>query len=75
MTVIFSRGQEFQAEIIEISYDNILICNLNGKLYRVLNQSDRLFQVGNKVKLVVISVFPLELKLVTKSKLSMDRFI
>ncbi|MFP5519688.1 MAG: hypothetical protein ACLGGX_07275 [Bdellovibrionia bacterium] len=59
----FQRGQILVAEVLEVQRDGSLVCEVNQRLHRFSNHTALTYKVGQKIKLQVTHVNPLQLSL------------
>lgn len=69
-------GQSLRAHIEEMIDNNFFIVSLRGSLFRVRNESNKKFQEGDEIHLIVHSERPLEFHLDPRfyNKRSFERF-
>jgi len=58
-------GVQVWALVEECLEGNEVVINYNGDLIRVVNESSKIFRVGERVQLRVMAVQPLEFKILT----------
>jgi hypothetical protein len=70
------EGQSLQAYVEEVLSSDYFIASLKGMLFRVRNESNKHFQEGDEIHLIVHSEKPLELHLDPRfyNKRSFERF-
>jgi hypothetical protein len=73
---VWREGQHVHAHVEEMINSDFFIVSLNGILFRVRNESNKRFQEGDEIHLIVHSEKPLEFHLDPQyyNKRSFERF-
>jgi hypothetical protein len=74
LTPNLQRGQRIKGRVVEVQLGNHLLVSFQGKLVRVINNTERNFKVDDILDLQVQSLQPLEFKIYQRS-VSFDRMI
>jgi hypothetical protein len=59
----FNKGERLIARIIEVQAAGDLLCDVQGFLIRIQNQSQHQFKIGERLNLIVATEYPPTFKL------------
>jgi hypothetical protein len=73
--VAFRKGQIIWVEVIEIQAGEQLLVSYEGQLIPVQNSTSRRWNRGDRLKLSVYNLNPIEFRIYSRPAASLDRFI